>query len=207
MNIRDEELMAYADGELAAERRRALDDALAADATLRARVAALRARRQQVASAYAGVLDEPVPERLRTLLAPPASATVIDLAGARVRKVERGLSWAHWGGMAACVLLGVLMGLLFAPRSGDALLGEHGGHLVAGGALAQALNAQLASEAQPTSAVAVQLSFVDKGGRYCRTFSSAQIAGLACRDGAAWSVVVASRAEALRQKQRKRREK
>jgi hypothetical protein len=34
--------------------------------------------------------------------------------------------------------------------------------------------------------VAVQLSFVDQGGSYCRTFSTAAVAGLACRQRGQW---------------------
>ena len=201
MNIGDEELMAYADGELEPQRRQALDAALAADAALRARVAALRAQRLRVASAYHGVIDEPVPERLQALLAapPPAPAAVVDLAGARARKAQRRggdarTSWMQWGGMAASVLLGLLLGLQFAPH-GDVLLSERGGQVVAGGALARALGAQLASEPQAAAGIAVQLSFIDKGGRYCRTFSTARIAGLACRDAEQWTVLAATQAQ------------
>jgi hypothetical protein len=201
MTYTNEDLMAYADGELDAERRRALDAALASDAELRARVAALRAQRERVASAYAGVSDEPVPERLRALLeaAPKASATVVDLASARARNAERPTArawgWMQWGGMAASVLLGVLIGLQLAPRGeGDALLGERDGRLVAGPTLARALDTQLANHVQ--GAVTVQLSFVDKSGRYCRTFSGTGVAGLACRDPAAWALVIATPAPA-----------
>jgi hypothetical protein len=201
MTFSDEDLMAHADGELDADRRRAIEAALAADAALRARVAALRAQRKQVAAAYAGVLDEPVPERLRALLdgAPKARAVVVDLATARARSTERSIArawgWMHWGGMAASVLLGLLIGLQFAPRGdGGTLVAERGGRLVAGATLARALDTQLASHAQ--GAVTVQLSFIDKGGRYCRTFSSAGVAGLACRDAAAWALMVAAPAPA-----------
>jgi anti-sigma factor RsiW len=204
MNFDDQELMAYADGELDAQRRRAIEAALAADAALRARVAALRAQRERVAAAYAEVLDDPVPARLRALLEREAQqqpAEIVDLAAARARSAERRAaprwSWMQWGGMAATLVLGLLLGLQFAPRDdGDALLAERGGQLVAGGALAQMLNAQLASEPPAASAHAVQLSFVDKGGRYCRTFSSARIAGLACRDAAQWAVLVTVPAQA-----------
>jgi hypothetical protein len=201
MNISDEDLMAYADGEVDGEGRQAVEAVLAADPMLRARVAVLRAQRQRVASAYDGVLDESVPDRLHALLAAqPAPATVVDLAGARARRAEpRGgdarTSWMQWGGMAACVLAGVLLGLSFAPHGdADALLAERSGQVVAGGTLARALGAQLASDTNTASEIAVQLSFVDKSGRYCRTFSSARIAGLACRDAEQWAVMVAARA-------------
>jgi anti-sigma factor RsiW len=203
MNFNDEELMAYADGELDAERRRAIEAALAADAVLRARVSALGAQRERVAAAYAEVLDDPVPARLRVLLereAQPQSADVVDLAAARAHSTQRRaaprLSWLQWGGMAATLVLGLLLGLQFAQRSdGDALIGERDGQLIASGALAQVLDAQLASEPPAASGLAVQLSFVDKGGRYCRSFSSARIAGLACRDAGQWAVLVTAPAQ------------
>jgi hypothetical protein len=201
MTFTSEELMAYADGALDAERRRALDAAIASDAALRARVEALRAQRERVESAYASVIGEPVPARLRALLddAPKASAVVVDLAAARAHNAERpparAWGWMQWGGMAASVLLGLLIGLQFAPRGdGGVLVAERGGRLVAGATLARALDTQLASHAQ--GAVTVQLSFIDKSGRYCRTFSSAGVAGLACRDATAWALLVAAPAPA-----------
>jgi anti-sigma factor RsiW len=201
MKPSDEELMAHADGELEPERRLALDAALAADAALRARVEALRAQRQRVAAAYHGTLDEPVPQRLRALLDAPPPAVVVDLATMHARKTpwrsaDTRSNWMQWGGMAASVLLGVLLGLLFAPRGDvDALLAERAGRLVAGDALSQALSAQLAGDERSAPAVAVPLSFVDKAGRYCRTFSSAHTAGLACRNAGQWEVLIATPAQ------------
>jgi hypothetical protein len=204
MNVHDEDLMAYADGQLDAERRQAIDAALSGDAALRARVAALRTQREQVAAAYAGVLDEAVPDRLLALLerGPKQPGVVSDLASARARSagkriVDDRAGWMRWGGMAAAMLLGLLLGLLFAPGGDDdALVAERGGRLVAGGVLTQALNTQLAADTGTGPAVAVQLSFVDKSGRYCRTFSSAQVAGLACREPERWAVHLAVPAQA-----------
>src|SRR5262245_10378767 len=68
MTWNDDDLMAYADGELQSERCAALERAMAADETLRARVAQLQAQRTRVAAAFAPVLDEPMPERLSALL-------------------------------------------------------------------------------------------------------------------------------------------
>jgi hypothetical protein len=70
---------------------------------------------------------------------------------------------------------------------------EAGGQLIASGRLAQALGSQLAGEA--AGGVAVQLSFVDKDGQYCRTFSVERIAGLACRDASRWTVQITTPAE------------
>jgi len=95
--------------------------------------------------------------------------------------------------MAASVALGVVLGLQMAPRSGDTLVSEAGGQMVASGRLAQALGSQLAGEA--AGGVAVQLSFIDKDGQYCRTFSVERIAGLACRDASRWTVQTTTPAE------------
>lgn len=205
MNWTDDDLMAHADGEGNAERRAALDAAMLGDAGLRDRWMALLAQRQRVAAAYDDVLQEPVPDRLLALLSPaaapaaaatapaaPSAAPVVDLTQARAdREVRRSLSWAQWGGMAACLVLGLALGLQLAPR-GEGLLSDAGGQLVAGAPLAQALTGQLASDiagAASAGGVRVQLSFVDKGGRYCRTFQAQRLAGLACRDDGQWTVL------------------
>lgn len=199
MNWTDDELMAFADGELAGERRAALAEALLGNADLRGRVAALQTQRRRLSAAFAGVLEEPVPDRLTSLLSAPAVAAappkVVDLAPERARRDARraGPSWAQWGGMAASVALGVVLGLQVVSRNGDALVSEAGGQLIASGRLAKALGSQLAGEA--AGGVAVQLSFVDKDGQYCRTFSVERIAGLACRDASRWTVQITTPAE------------
>jgi anti-sigma factor RsiW len=200
------ELMALIDGEGDAAGRAALEAALQTDADLRRRWSDLAAQRQRVAAAYAPILEEPVPDRLLALLAPvaapaaapasgPAAAPVVNLAEARAqRESRRRPSWAQWGGMAACLVLGVTLGLQLAPRGGS-LLTDAGGLPVAGPSLAQALATQLAADVAPAGGVQVQLSFVDKAGRYCRTFSTAGLAGLACRDDQQWAVLSATRTE------------
>lgn len=191
MNWTDESLMAFVDAELDATQRADVTRALASDPALQARVAALQAQRQRVAAAFAAVLDEPMPDRLVGLLANAPSAppaTVMNLAEARSARAQPRLmpGWAQWGGMAASVVLGVLLGMQFAGRDGDAPLDVREGRLVAGGPIEHALSTQLASTSG--SKVAVQLSFVDRAGAYCRTFSTAAVAGLACRRGGEWAV-------------------
>jgi len=191
MNWTDDTLMAFVDGELDAAQSADLERALVVDAALQARVAALQSQRQRVSAAFATVLDEPMPDRLANLLAnaPAApSATVADLGAARAARTQRGTmpGWAQWGGMAASVVMGVLLGVQFAGRGDDAPLGVRDGRLVARGAIDQALSTQLASAG--SAPVAVQLSFVDRDGSYCRTFSTAALAGLACRQDGHWAV-------------------
>lgn len=143
----------------------------------------LKAERRRMAAAFGEVLDEPVPARLTALLAAPA---VVDLGAERARR--RGLpGWAAWGGMAATLVLGTLIGTRLPPAGTDAV-DAAGGRLVATGAVAQALERQLAS-APAAGPVAVQLSFKARDGRWCRSFSTTASAGLACREpDGAWAL-------------------
>lgn len=147
----------------------------------------LKAERHRLASAFDGVLSEPVPDRLKSLLAEPAPqvAHVVNLGAVRAKVRHTGpamSSWAAWGGMAATLLLGTLIGTRLAPSGGD-----DPNRLIATGAIAQALDRQLASA--PGGPVAVQVSFKAKDGRWCRSFSTTATAGLACREGdGAWTL-------------------
>lgn len=196
--ISNEQLMAYADGELAPAERAAVDAALAADPALAARLAQHRALRAQLQQAFDTELDEPVPERLQQALRPatPRIAPVISLAERRAAaeaaaapRAARG-GWAWWGGLAASVALGVLVGRLALPGGDGAAPGFalSEGRLVARSGVQTALDTLTAGTPQPGAAVAVPLSFVDQRGRYCRSFTTAASAGLACRDGADWVV-------------------
>lgn len=138
----------------------------------------LRAERRRLSAAFDGVLDEPVPDRFKALLAEPAPQ-VVDLGAVRAQRRAMP-SWAAWGGMAATLVLGTLIGTRLAPSGGD-------DRLVARGEIARALDTQLASA--PAGAVAVQISFKARDGRWCRSFSTAASAGLACREAdGAWAL-------------------
>ena len=213
----DSSLMAFADGELDTEASAQLQAALAQDSALQERLSAITRQRQRLAAAFAPVLDEPVPDRLSQLLRAPAvvpePAPVVDLAVARAAKAQRDAalaqpqaaprrsisSWAQWGGMAASVVLGVLMGSQLRTGDGSSAgdLALQDGQLVAGGAIEKSLATQLASDNSQASPVAVQLSFMDKSGQYCRTFSTGQVAGLACQTQGQWAVQQLARTEAV----------
>jgi anti-sigma factor RsiW len=197
----DEELMAHADGEIAGERSAALEQALAHDDRLLERVDALKAQRQRVAAAFADVLDEPVPDRLSALLASSSAGVpppqVVELAARRRQSDERrGMSsWTAWGGMAASLVLGVVLGVQLLGPSGadDVLASDARGRLVAGQRLARGLDTQPAGQA--AGGITVQLSFVDKSGQYCRTFSAGDTGGLACRQEDRWTVLATASVE------------
>lgn len=193
MSWATEDLIAYADGEMPAPSRDALERDLVADEALRKRVDALRAQRTRVAAAYAEVIAEPVPDRLSALLKKPAPVAAL-AAVDEERKAGRSaandsrwqMSWAAWGGMAACLVVGLLIGTRFAADGSP--VSERNGRLVASGALSQALSTRLASDGGDAP-LRTPISFVDKQGRYCRAFSTAALAGLACREGERWDVV------------------
>jgi len=189
MTWSDETLMAFADGELADPACGDVERAIAADAALRERVAALRRQRARLAAAFAPVLDEPMPPRLAELLRAAEPPKVVQLDARRVaRERPRVLptSWARWGGMAAALLLGVLLGTQL--ERGGPEIGPRDARLVAEGPIGDALSSQLASAPVAGAPVAVQLSFVDKSGRYCRTFSTSALAGVACRRDGQWDL-------------------
>ncbi|MGM9481451.1 NepR family anti-sigma factor [Roseateles sp. NT4] len=135
----------------------------------------LKAERARMGAAFDDVLKEPVPDRLKALLAEP-TAQVVDLGAVRAQR--RSMSnWMAWGGMAATLVMGTLIGTRLAPSDGDGL---DGGRMVATGSVARALEGQLASAG--SGPVALQISFKAKDGRYCRSFSTTASAGLACRE-------------------------
>lgn len=205
MPISDATLMAYIDGELDVAAHAQVRDAIAADALVAQRVQRQVALRARVQGAFDPLLAEPVPERLLQALQPaaptaptartapeaPTAPPVARLDRARAAKASRAAwasDWRAWGGMAASVLVGVLIGMQMRGDGGAAPFAMHGGQLVARGAVDQALSTQLASAPLAAGTVQVQLSFIDRTGAYCRSFTTAGVAGLACQRGSDWAV-------------------
>lgn len=197
----DERLMAYADGELDPPEREAVERALQDDPALAERVRQMAGLRGRLQRGLDGELDEPVPERLTKLLGTVPAATVVDLAALRAQRAASAppaprqpvSTWWQWGGMAASVLVGVLIARAWPGADTAPPFAQRGGVLVASGAVAETLSSRLASEA--AGAVAVPLSFVDRSGAYCRAFVLERSAGLACREGEAWVVQALATAE------------
>lgn len=205
MNISDETLMAYVDGELDAAASAAVEAALAADPALGAHLARQQALAGRLRAAFDDVLEEPLPPRL--LAAARATAAASPRAGLRTRAGGgvipfRHWSWPQWGALAASLIVGVLAGYIL-PRHTPAGLVTENGRLIARGALADALSEQLASAPPDKSApLHVGLSFRTGSGDYCRTFTLAgddpqpPHAGLACKEGPDWRVRILAQAQA-----------
>lgn len=210
----DEILMAYADGELDEPQRSEVERALRTDPALAATVERHRALRKQVFDAFAGVLDEPVPGRLRPAVADKvhsldaarnararaaaASAATSAVSPAAPPATGRA-AWPRWGALAATLVGGVLAGGAWfgGADGGDGFMrADASGHLAARGQLAAALSRQLASDKAPDGPVRIGVSFATRDGGYCRSFSVGASAGLACRSGEDWRIAVLSEAGA-----------
>lgn len=190
MNLSDEELMAYVDGELDAGRRAAVEAAIAADPELAQRIAGHRALRDRLQSAFGGTLDEPVPARLANAV---RGLQAVSLQAARSRKRQRQLMATYWLAAAASLVLGVLVGPWIPRLAGEEPdIHAHGAGLAASGNLAKALTGQLASEQSPSDPIRIAVSFVADSGEYCRAFvtrrEDGSIAGIACRAGNVWRI-------------------
>lgn len=204
MNYDDETLMAYADGELDVAQRAEISAALERDPQLARRVEQHRMLRAEVSGAFAGVLGESVPERL--VAAANAAAGTAQETPARGKVVQfpvrgaraPGTPWRarEWGAMAASVLLGVLISWRALSPDESELITARSGALVARGALATALESQLASDQRSEEAVLIGVTFKARDGRYCRSFTLREVktAGLACRAGGEWEVPVTAAA-------------
>jgi hypothetical protein len=197
MTISDETLMAYADGELDAATRASVEAAMQDDPEIRRRVARHRALREKMQGAFSSVMNEPVPERLiaaaRGQMAAPKSP-VVDLSVARVAAQRKNLAVPlRWqpAAIAASLLLGLGLGFLAWHEPNALIRPGAGGGLVAGAALTEALSTQLSEDRSANRVAIAGLSFRDKSGDYCRTFSLTQAAassGLACREGSLWRI-------------------
>jgi hypothetical protein len=205
MTISDETLMAYADGELDAAARAGVEAAMQEDAEIGKRIARHRALREAMQVAYSGVLEEPVPDRLIAAArgrstaaqsnADAPQSTIIDLSQAREAARRRNAAPSRrWqpAALAASLLLGLGLGFLAWHGSSGALIQSRaGGGLIASAALGEALSTQLSDDRSGQRIAITGLSFRNKSGAYCRTFTltgTDASSGLACREGSDWRI-------------------
>ena len=182
--IDQEQAMAYLDGELDELSAGRVARAIAEDPALRTAADEQRRLRELLAQRYDPALEEEVPERLRALL----ETNVVPLP-------PRGpaIGWRQFAAMAATFVVGILTAQIL-PGGGAETGGVEGGPLVARGALAHALDTQLASEQGAGAPARIGVSFASSDGRFCRTFETAAVAGLACRGTGGWKLVTAASA-------------
>lgn len=178
-------IAAYVDGELDLVSAKRLEKAMAVDAGLANAVEAERALRARLSAHFDPVAAEAVPDRLAALL----SANVSSIDNRRAEKVARWYrpSAMQWGAMAASLLVGLMIGGTALNRD-TGYVRDDSGQVVASGALADALDSQLASTQAPSAKVRIGTSFANNDGQYCRTFESAALDGVACNSGGDWQL-------------------
>ncbi len=175
-------IAAFVDGELDDLTARRMERAAETDAALAAEITRHRALMARLAEHYAPICDEPIPDRLRSLF---GDVTGVNTSLADRRETRRArFSTPHWFAIAASLVLGMTIGL--RPWIPAADVQTDNGALIAAGSLAKALETQLASNQPSDAAVRIGVSFEDKAGRYCRSFESARLDGIGCRDGERW---------------------
>lgn len=182
MAVTDDMLMAWLDGELDAPGRAEVEAALAEDEVLRGRLEQQRRLRNRLAAHYAPVAEEDVPARLRALL----ETNVVDFGQVRARR-PRPL-WQSLAAIAATLVLGIAIGTSL-PGGDAGPVAVRDGAMVATGTLADALDTQLASAPPADAATRIGVSFARTDGRWCRTFETAALSGVACREGGRWQMV------------------
>jgi hypothetical protein len=178
MTVTDEELAAYADGELPEKDIARVEAAIEADPALARTVERHRALRETLSGHFAPILDQPVPERLREPL--EREPEVFDFT-AETEKRRRKRAIPRWGWIAGPALAASLALAVFLPRDADLSAGY------AGPQLAAALDEQLAGTPQEGDAPRILLSFRNNEQDYCRVFTSPDRSGIACRDETGWA--------------------
>ena len=184
MTTTDETFFAWLDGELEAAEAAEMAARVAADPRLAAIAAQHRSLGARLKGAFDPVAAEPLPARLAASLGAPP--TVVDLAAARDRRAAA-RSWPgvpQWAAMAAALAVGIVVGTAVRPVGEADPVALRGGAMVAAASLDRALDRQLASA--PSGEVRVGLTFRDRSGAICRSFSASSASGLACREGEDW---------------------
>jgi anti-sigma factor RsiW len=221
--ITDEQLTAYADGELDAAAAQRIDAASAADPALAARIEALRRARSLVAAAFGPAAGAPVPEALRAAVAaaaaraaqrePEASPEAARAAApAELGNVARRQGAANASRYALAASVAALAVGVLAFLAGQQSARVDGMQLAAGAlrvaadddqrAIDQALGRLPGGTRVPLSEgqLAIAASYRLADGTLCRAFSVEQpeagIEALACRERHRWTVMLASRAQA-----------
>ncbi|MXO70054.1 anti-sigma factor family protein [Alteraurantiacibacter buctensis] len=181
MTISENELAAFADGELTSADAARVEQAVAADPELARRLAAHRLVKDRLAGHFAPIMAEDPPERLTALLRPRPA--VADLAAAREERSQRTRlprwTWVAGPALAASLLIAVLV-----PGSGG-----NSSAVYADTQLATVLTSQLVANQNPDAQTRVLLSFVRDDGDYCRAYASDRQSGIACNDGSGWALV------------------
>ncbi|MEM6474996.1 MAG: hypothetical protein AAF687_02390 [Pseudomonadota bacterium] len=186
--VTEEQLAAFADDQLEGEDKARVEQAIAADPELAAKVESHRALKAQLGAHFAPVLEQPVPEHLAAMLKTPKEATASDTAEvvsfAKERE-KRGLAPAirRWAPIAGPALAACLVVAIIQPWQTEPTLDGYADTQLAG-----MLDTQLASAQSADNADRILLSFENSEGEFCRAYQSGGEGGIACRDAQGWAI-------------------
>ena len=203
----DEVLMAFADDELDAVTRTAVEQAMASDENLAARIAVFSRTRDAAREALAPLLDEPLPEALRANVqamigeqaaGKPDGDVVAFPKPAAKRLAASGPRWALPLAASLMLAVGGFAGYLVGASDGDPGSGglqradlDQPGIVDALGTIPSGSEAELNGTGNRFRAIA---SFKDAGGTFCREFEvdhadRSTVVSVACRPGSGeWQV-------------------
>lgn len=210
----DELLGSYLDGELAAGDAHALEQRLATDSALKARLDALRGADAATRRLFAAVDAAPMPDSVLQLLAKAKNAETAPQRSNVLAFPARGLRqfWQTPVAIAASVALavGFMASQLVQQAAGpDTGLGTLGARSIDAGSGLYALledqaSGQVARLGDAVSGQAV-LTFTDQAGRYCRQLrldaAAASAHAVACRAADAWQIEALAYTEAVQEGQ------
>jgi hypothetical protein len=182
----EEQFYAWLDGELGADDAAAVAERVAADPALTQHAEQHRALGATLRDAFDPIASSPVPDHL--LAAVRTGSAVVDLdaagAGGVSRRTRFGLP--QWAAIAATLVLGIVTGTMLQMNKEPPIVASDGPKFAAT-ELDEALDVQLAS-AEQTGAVRIGMTFRDKRGAICRSFTDARTSGLACQDRGQWRI-------------------
>jgi hypothetical protein len=177
----DEKFFAWLDGELDPAEAARVEEDVRNDPQRMLLAEQHRGLRERLKRAFDPIAAEAVPEHLQAPLKP--SAEIIDIAAARASRGKRALP--AWTALAASLAVGLLLGTQIPRQNNDPLKIEDG-RIYAAAGLEQGLETQLASV--PDGKVRIGMTFRDRAGQICRTFTQISASGLACRSGNHWEI-------------------
>ena len=176
----DPDFFAWLDGELEPQAAAAMAAKVATDPALAALAEEHRALSGRLRAAFGPIAAAPVPDAVARA---GRGADIIDFAAARRKRRP------SWGIQALAMAASLAIGLVVGGNlltTGAPVVTDHG-QLVASKALGHALDVRLASEPAGDGA-RIGLTFRDRSGHYCRSFTDGSASGLACRDDGQWSI-------------------
>jgi hypothetical protein len=183
--VSDERFFAWLDGELGPDEAASVAAEVAGDPILSKRAEQHRAMQQRLRAAFNTVAEAEVPAPLIAAVQ-PAEAEVIDFASSRRgRDVRRWAALPQWAALAASLAVGILIGTA-VPERAPSPVSIKGGTVLAAASLDQALTSQLASASSGDTRIG--LTFRDRSGAICRTFTGPAASGLACRRDGNWQI-------------------